>query len=344
MERRNYLKLLALSGIATTLNIRSLQSQQYRKKIKPKPLKSGDKVAVIAPSTAVSSPDDIQKANEILEYLELVPVFAKNLLKGSGYKTRTIDERIEDLHWAFENKDLKAVFCIRGGYGSASLLDKIDYNIIKNNPKIFCGYSDITALHLAINKLTGLITFHGPVLLSQFDKLTLDSFKSTLFEGEFLFYKNPDNIQLRNPNKTFSIIEGEAEGELIGGNLSIIASLMGTPYEIETDNKILFIEDVGEEPYRLHRMLTQLKSGKKLDNISGFVIGKCNDCKTKSTTTWDMSELEVYKDILGDYDYPIFYGLLIGHTNSQFTLPIGINFTINSGDNSLLIKENYLEF
>lgn len=343
MERRNYLKLLALGGISTSLNFSSLAAQQNLKKIRPKRLIAGDKVGIIAPSSAVSSPDDISKAKEIIEYLDLIPVFAKNVINGTGYKTRTVNERVDDLHWAFKSKDVKAVFCIRGGYGSATLLDSIDFDLIKNNPKIFCGYSDITALHLAINKITGLITFHGPVMLSQFDNLTLDSFRNILFEGEKLLYKNPEKTQIRNPFKTFTLSEGEATGELIGGNLSLISSLMGTPYEIETKDKILFIEDVGEEPYKLHRMLTQLKSGKKIDNLKGLVIGKCNDCKTKSNNTWDMSEIEVYQDILAGYKFPIFYGLLIGHTSSQFTLPLGIDYTIKSEDGSLLISEEYLE-
>lgn len=346
MERRNYLKLIGASALLSQINFNESFSQNKKDSqtyIKAKKLNEGDKVAVIAPASAVSSPDDIFKAKEILEYLKLKPIFGKNLLKGSGYKTRSVEERLEDLHWAFKNKEIKAVFCIRGGYGSSSLLDKIDFKIIKDNPKIFCGYSDITALHLAINKKTNLITFHGPVMLSSFDSITLNSFKEVLFENKQMTYSNPNNREIRNNFQTYTINNGVAEGELIGGNLSLLCSLIGTDYQPNLNDKILFIEDVGEEPYRIHRMLVQLEQSGMLKSINGLVIGKCNDCNKNSSSTWDMSEIEVYYDILSTYKFPCFYGLLIGHTSSQYTLPLGIKVRINAFENSLIFLEKALE-
>lgn len=346
MERRNYLKLIGASAILSQIKINESFSQNrndIKAYLKAKKLSEGDSVAVIAPASAVSSPDDIFKAKEILEYLKLKPIFGKNLLNGSGYKTRSVDERLEDLHWAFKNKEIKAVFCIRGGYGSASLLEKIDYDIIKDNPRIFCGYSDITALHLAINKKAKLITFHGPVMLSSFDSITLNSFKEVLFENKEMTYSNPNNKELRNNFQTYTINKGVAEGELIGGNLSLLCSLIGTEFQPDIKDKILFIEDVGEEPYRIHRMLIQLEQSGMLKSIKGLIIGKCNDCNKSSGSTWDMSEMEVYYDILGTYDFPCIYGLLIGHTGSQFTLPIGINVKLDANENTLSFLEKALE-
>ena len=344
MERRNYIKVIGASALLSQINLsRTLtKPSSERTLIKPKKLNPGDKVAVIAPASAVSSPDDMFKANEILKYFNLEAVFAKNLLKGSGYKTRTIEERIEDLHWAFEDSEIKAVFCIRGGYGSASLLNHIDYELIKNNPKVFCGYSDITAMHLAINKMSDLITYHGPVLLSSFDELTINSFKNIFFDNQIVSYKNPITKEIRNSFQTYTINEGSSEGELIGGNLSLLVSLFGTPYQPDFKNKILFIEDTGEEPYRVHRMLVQLELAGVLKTISGLIIGQCTDCNKNSGSTWDMSEMEAYFDILSKYKFPCFYGLLIGHTSKQFTLPIGINVKIDTTDNSLTLLDKPL--
>ncbi len=342
MERRNYLKLLGIGAGLSSFNLMSLASKENNPKIKAKKLNKGDRVAIIAPGTAVSSPDDIKKVRDVADYFGLEAVFGKNVESGSGYKTRSVKERVDDIHWAFSDNSINAVFCIRGGYGSASLLDSIDFEIIKNNPKIFCGYSDITALHLAIYKLTGLVTFHGPVMLSAFDDITINSFEKVFFENELIEYKNPESNKLRNYNPIHIIKAGKANGELVGGNLTLICSLMGTKYEIETKNKILFIEDVGEEPYKLHRMLTQLIVSKKIDSIKGLIIGKCNDCNSKSNNTWDMSEMEVYYDLLRTYNIPIMYGHLIGHTNSQFILPLGIEITINTDDKSLIFSEKAL--
>lgn len=341
MNRRNILKFLAISSIfsASTTKI-SLGAEKSRKKLKGKPLVEGDLVSIVAPGSAVSSPDDLTYAKEILQKLDLKYEFAPNLKKGSGYKTRTISERVEDIHFAFESNS-KAVFCIRGGYGSASLLPYINYEKIKSNPKIFAGYSDITALHLGIYKETGLVTFHSPVLLSNFNEITFKSFKKIIFgDTDDYTIKNPINSTIREAFPVHIINEGQAKGELTGGNLSLITSLMGTKYEIETDNKILFIEDIGEEPYKIHRMLTQLRIASKLENLRGVVIGKCIDCSRKSTGTWDQSEIEVYYDILDKYRYPIIYGLLLGHTDIQFTLPLYLNYKISTENKSISLIEN----
>src|SRR5262249_47966013 len=170
-------------------------------------------------------------------------------------------ERLDDLHAMFRDSEVRAVFAIRGGYGSEHLLDRIDYDLIRRNPKIFLGYSDITALHLAIHQKTGLVTFHGPVVLSRFSEYTQKWFRKALFEaapiGEVA--NPPETNRLRPTHNLRTVRPGRARGPLIGGNLSLIATTMGTPYEIDTRGRILFLEDVDEQPYSIDRMLTQLR-------------------------------------------------------------------------------------
>jgi muramoyltetrapeptide carboxypeptidase len=319
--------------------------------IKPKALEKGDFVGIIAPGTNVTDPDDIQKAIEVLQALGLEYKLGKYVLKGSGYKTRSISERLYDLHKAFADTKIKAVVAIRGGYGSGQLLDGIDYDLIRNNPKIFIGYSDITALLLAINKMCNLVTFHGPMLLSPFTEFTTGHFKKILFnknknssnkseQEASLILKNPSSVSgIREIYSTRTIKEGIAEGELIGGNLSIICSLLGTKYEINVEDKILLLEDVGEEPYKIDRMLNHLRLAGKLQAAKGIIFGQCSECTQKSFI-WDYSLGEVLDNYLSRLEAPSFYGLLIGHSSEQMTLPIGIKAKINADSKFIELLEN----
>ena len=320
------------------------------KRIKPKGLKIGDKIGVIAPSSNVSDPEDVARATKTLEYFGFVPVLGEYLQNGSGYKTRLPSERAADLHNMFENDEINGIIAIRGGYGSPQILDKLDFDLIQKNPKLFCGYNDITALNIAIYQNTGLVTFHGPVLMSNFTPYTEKSFRDLVF----IRNKNPFSIKYFNPDTkkgilpmypTLTIKEGEAEGELIGGNLSLISGLMGTPYEIDTKGKLFFLEDVGEKPFRMDRMLTQLRLAGKFDNCAGIIIGKCEDCGPEGSgaTTWDRNTNEVYYDILGDLNKPIVANMMIGHSSDRLTLPLGIKAKLNATEASLTILESAVE-
>lgn len=345
MERRNFvagIAAFALSGIAS----KSVSKENIMTFVKPKKLKLGDRIAVIAPGTAVSDPEEIIRAKQAAEYFGLVPVFGTNLEKGSGYKSRTISERLDDLHSAFRDDSINGVFCIRGGYGSPQILDGIDYELIRKKAKVFCGYSDITAMHLAINKHAGIVTFHGPVLASAFTPYTIDYLKKAIFESNSSGYSisNTDKLSnIRPVHPVRTIKPGTAKGKLIGGNLSLISNLMGTPFEIETKGKILFIEDVGEEPFRLDRMLTQLKLAKVLQNSAGIIIGECKSCNydgLQSSRVWDSSFPEIIDRIFSDINVPVFSGLTLGHTDDQATIPLGIEAEIDAGKCILTILEN----
>ncbi len=344
MKRRSFLAAGSLAGVGLAINKANVFGQRMElipEKIKAKKLKPGDLVAVISPATAVSDTDDIAKAIEILEYLQLKPKLSKTLLKGSGYKSRSVQERLDDLHQAFADESIKAVMPIRGGYGSAQLLDKINYDLIKKNPKVFVGYSDITAMHIAIYQNTGLVTFHGPVLLSQFNSYTMDIYKKALFGTESIGeLKNPESNSIRDAYPIRIIRTGKAEGEIVGGNLSLICSLMGTPFELKFKNKILFIEDVGEEPYRIDRMLTQLRLSGKLNEAKGIIVGKCADCIQKSAiSTWDYGLAEVLDMNLSDLGIPVVYGFMLGHTAEQMTIPMGVYSELDVENEKLIIKE-----
>lgn len=346
MNRRSILKLGLFSSIVSIVKFSNLHSQAINAEtsiIRPNKLKRGDNVGIIAPATSVTSPDDIYRVEEILNYLQLKGLFSKNILNPEGYKTKSKRIRANDFNEAFANKDLKAVFCIRGGYGSMGILDMIDYNLVKKNPKIFIGYSDITAIHLALQKFTGLSTIHGPMMLSDFQSSSMDFLEKLLFTNEPLGrIENPNGDKIRDQFPIRIIKEGNATGKLTGGNLSLITSLIGTRYEIDTKDKILFLEDVGEEPYRIDRMLTQLNLAGKFENVKGVIFGKCQDCVQKTTpSVWDYSLGEVLDDQFTDFKFPIMYGHLIGHTSVQYSLPYGLSAKIDTNDKSIEILESF---
>lgn len=350
MERRNILKGLAVASLGLALSNSVSLAEPLSNDlsiIKPHRLKKGDTVGVAAPGTAVSDPDDIAKAAEILNYFGLKMKWGSTFSSKSGYKSKTTGERINELHELFEDDSIAAVMCIRGGYGSAQLLDKIDYSLIRKNAKIFTGYSDITALHAAFHRYAGIVTYHSPVLMSSFTGITTESFVKVLFDGtspiELSNPKSKTAVRASYPTRTIS--GGKAEGILAGGNLSILSSLMGTPYELDTKNKILFIEDVGEDAYRIDRMLTQMRLAGKFKDSAAVVFGKCQDCvpQTPGNPVWDTSLGESADNIIGTAGVPAFSGLLIGHTSEQLTLPIGINALLDADNHKIELLENTVQ-
>lgn len=313
--------------------------------IKPKRLKKGDTIGIIAPATAVPSPDDQKRAVEILDLLGLCYKFASSLVKGSNYKSRTISERIDDLIAMFEDPNIQGIFCIRGGYGSSQIIDKIDYSIIQKNPKVFVGYSDITALHIAINKFANLVTYHSPVLISTFTEYTFNSFKQTIFaEVQKPIIENPKlKFGVRNAFPFRTICPGKSEGRVIGGNLSIVCSLLGTDFEYDFNDSLLLIEDVGEEPYRIDRMLNHLRLAGKLKLVNGIIFARCDDCVSKDNQVWDFSLGEVLDNYFKPLQVPSFYGLAFGHTDEQATIPIGLRAKMDSDYGVLEYIENVID-
>lgn len=345
MRRRNF---LASAGAA--LAVAPLLRQTGHSKtlaadlIRPKALRPGDTVGVITPSTPVIDPDRLAVVERTMKYFGLRWKMGKNVGKRSVDYPSFVNERLDDLHAMFRDREVAAVFCLRGGYGSPNLLDRIDYDLIRRNPKIFLGFSDITAMHLAIHKHARLVTFHGPVVASGFSNFTQQHFRRALFEttppGKVT--NPPETNELRPNHALRAIRPGTASGPLVGGNLSLINATMGTPYEIETRGKILFIEDVGEEAYSVDRMLTQLRLAGKLEQAAGIIFGECAGCgpgdyKPSFASPYTLGE--VLDNILGALKVPVLSGLTIGHTSDQLTLPLGVMATLDATGGTLEIKE-----
>ncbi len=312
--------------------------------IRPHALQPGDTVGLITPATYMTDPDALITAERTMRYFGLKPRLGRNVKKRDGYLAGTVEHRLEDLHAMFTDPEVKGVFPLRGGYGSGHLLDRIDYDLIQRNPKVFTGYSDITAMHLAIHKRTGLVTFHSPIPVSAFTDYTIDHFRRALFRAEPLgtLTNPPESNPLRPRHTLRTIHPGKARGRLIGGNLSLIAGTMGTPFEVDTRGSILFLEDVGEQPYQIDRMLTNLRLAGKLQAAAGIVFGECNDCGPRDYKPSFASTLslgEVVDEILGGLDIPVLSGLTIGHTPDQLTLPIGVMATLDADRGELTIEE-----
>jgi muramoyltetrapeptide carboxypeptidase len=248
---------------------------------------------------------------------------------------------VEDIHNMFLDNEVKLIICLRGGYGASRLLDKIDYSIVKNNPKIFCGYSDITALQNAFFHKTGLVTFAGPMAGVDFYKevseFTERSFWNTITSSEPIRIKHPDGERLRNYRS------GIAEGRLIGGNLSLFASLIGTEYLPEPEGKILFLEEVGEVPYRIDRMLNQLRLSGFLGKIKGVILGSFTDCMEGDPQRKSLKLEEVREDyFVKNFHAPVLYNLNHGHINDNLTIPIGVKVRIDSANCSIDFLESHL--
>ncbi len=343
MNRRDFIGTIATLPFLTPALYANKNKVKKNDIYKPNALKKGSKVGIVAPGTAVTSPADLAKAEEVLNYFGLEPLWGKFVSSGSGHKTRLAEERLHDFNSFIRDPQIHAIMSIRGGYGSSYLLKNLDYDSLKKNPKLIIGYSDITALLLSIYQETGLCTYHGPVLLSDFSELTTSGFSKIIFENsKDYILSNPENKEgIRDKHPCRTIHSGVAKGRLTGGNLSLISSLMGTPYEIETENHILFLEDVGEAPYRIDRMLMQLKLAGKFDKIRGLIWGRCEDCLAGETlSTWDSDLAEVLDRILKPLGIPCFSGLLIGHTSKQFTIPIGIQAQIDADNHTLTLLES----
>ncbi|HEX8846714.1 MAG TPA: LD-carboxypeptidase [Pyrinomonadaceae bacterium] len=312
--------------------------------IRPRALRQGDQVGIITPSTPVTDPDRLALAERTLKYFGLRMRMGKNVGRHSANYAASVEERLDDLHSMFRDKEISAIFALRGGYGAGQLLDRVDYDLIRRNPKIFLGYSDITALHLAIQRRSRLVTFHGPVVVSSFPAYTQQHFRKALFETEPVGkVTNPtESNELRPHHYLRAIRPGKATGTLVGGNLSLITATLGTPYEIETRGKILFIEDVGEEAYRIDRMLTHLRLAGKFDGVAGVIFGECDGCGPndyKASFASPYSLGETVTNILGQLKVPVLSGLTIGHTADQLTLPLGVTATLDADNGTLEIKE-----
>ena len=326
----------------------------------PKPLKKGDNIFLLCPSSPIVPEEDIDRCIKAVKYLGYNPVLGKSLYENyGGYMAGSPEIRVNDIHRAFSEKDIKGIFCIKGGYSSSQLLDKIDYELIRQNPKIFVGYSDVTNLHIVFNQKCDLGTYHGPMVKSNmfdnFNEYTENSFFEAV-QKESWDYKEPENSELSILNQEIlnqkisqlnkenhKKLKTEISGTLIGGNLAIIVTTLGTEYEIDTKGKMLFLEDVDEQIGSLNRMLTHLKYSGKFDDCNGVILGNFADCNNRYITSdkKDYGVTELLTDFFKNYEKPVISGIESGHGKPfMATLPLGADCTVNIETKKISFKKN----
>lgn len=319
----------------------------------PNPLKQGDTVAVVATAGIVSDPEILSSMTQVLTAMGLRVRFGDSVQQRHGYLSGTDEERAADLMRMFADPDVKGILAIRGGWGTARMLPYLDMDVIRRNPKVFCGFSDNTTLHLAFLKHAGLVSFHGPNGNAVWSESTRASFTDVLFRHPPDAEKVPlEEVQGRSYSGSHTgkrveftsdggisvLREGASEGPLIGGNLSILTTTMGTSFQPDTRGAILFTEDIGEPPYKIDRMLTHLKHAGLLDELVGFVFGSCLDCDDPESK---FSLQEVLEYHLLPLNIPVMLNLDIGHHERNFTLPVGwpVRMDTQTGKLSTLLPQ-----
>lgn len=315
--------------------------------IKPRALRKGDTVGIIAPSTPPFEPGDLQFTYRWLARLGLKHKVGEHVFDTWSDFAGRDEARLADLHKYFADPEVAAILPVRGGNGASRLLPGLDFALIAANPKIFIGYSDITGLLVPITQRTGLVTFHGPTAGSFYRSgYTYNNYVKALFSTKPLgLVGDPepkDDWKPEYPPTRMLIAEGAARGQLAGGCLTLLRQSLGSPYEIDTAGKIVFIEDVQEEPHNIDRMLTQLLLCGKLKDAAGILVGECAKCKPgesgRNALSGDYSVEEVLRERLGKLGIPVIYGLRFGHGAQQMTLPLGVQASLEASGKSVKVK------
>lgn len=311
--------------------------------IKPKRLSPGDTIGVISPASPSENRSEVFRAKEYIEAMGYNVVIGKNVNKTRGITAASEEDRLDDIHEMFRRDDVDAVFVTQGGYGCAQLLRNLDFDLIKEHPKILTGFSDITALHLAINKVCDMVTFHAPGM-ARFNDEELTEYTKESFFRNLTSPDPPGEIKKASPKKWLVRINGgTCEAPVIGGNLTLICASLGTPWEIDTKGRILFFEDVEAEPWVMDHMLSHLRNAGKLDDAAGFVIGECTDCVPRKNDPGyftDLSIEDVFEYYLKPLGKPVLYGLPMGHSDDLATLPLGVMTRLDADKKTFTVLES----
>lgn len=342
MNKRSFLKslgLLAATGPILGLDFPKVSTSST---LLPKALLRGQTVGIISPSAATADRMEFTYAKEAMEALGLKVKLGKNFENRFGHLAGTDEERAADFNAMFADPEVKAIICLRGGSGAARILPLIDYAQVKANPKPLLGYSDITAFHCALQSQAGLISFHGPNGSGSWNSFNAGQFQQLFFEQKLLTFKNEigkgDDLVAKG-NRIQTLTAGSVEGKILGGNLTVLTALSGTPYFPDFQDAILFIEDVGEDPYRIDRMMSTLKLNGTLGKIKGFVFGQCSECKPGNgygAFTVD----QIMDQYILPLGIPAYIGAMIGHIPRQFIIPVGARVRLNASTGTLTLLEN----
>ena len=310
--------------------------------VRPRRLRPGDTVGLVTPASPLLDFRDIARAEKVLRSLGLNVLHGKKIRRRTGFLAGSDSERAEDVHSMFADPSVRGIFALRGGYGSGRLLELLDWKLIGSNPKVLVGHSDLTAILAAIQARTGMVTFWGPLAGYDLGRcpsafktkwLKAVTFKAT---GKLKLPGSPPGTRRR-----LRVLAGHgaAEGRLTGGNLSIITSLLGTPFEIDTTGRLLFFEDVDEEPYRIDRMLNQLALAGKLQQAAGIIAGHFVNCESSGRMRHTYNLSHVIKERLGRLGIPVIYGIPLGHEPEKITLPLGVRARLDSERPALTLLE-----
>lgn len=332
MKRSDFLKTAGLGMLAGPAALAQKRLSKGRELIIPKRLKPGDTVALTAPAGIVYDPEEFDRMREVLESFGFTVKFGEYVRRRYGYLAGNDHQRALDLMRFFLDPAVDGIVAVRGGWGCARIVPHLDFGQIRDHPKAYCGFSDNTTLHLALRAYSGMVSYHGPNGTSEWTDLTKESFKRVLIDGA--------TARFEPSRKITTIASGEAEGVLIGGNLTILTTSLGTPWQPDTEGAILFAEDIGEEPYKIDRMMTHLKSAGILDGLNGFVFGRCTDCEEEDDPdAFGFTIREVLEQHLRPLGIPAVMGLDIGHDPGNITLPVGLRARMDAGSGVLQLLE-----
>ena len=309
---------------------------------KPRRLRRGDIVGLVEPAGFTADAFDLELVLETVRAMGLVPRPAPFLLSRYGYLAGRDEERAGDVNAMFADPEVRAIFAVRGGWGCARVLPHLDFDLIRANPKLLIGFSDITALHLALAARTDCPTIHGPNAASAWGELSRDSFRRLAFDAEAPTWRNPTGTEdrlVQRSGRIRTFRPGRATGRLVGGNLTVLAALVGTPYLPSFDGAILFLEDVDEAQYRIDRMLTQLGLAGILGRVAGVVFGQCSNCASQGPSLGGFTLSEILDQHLTPLGVPAFQGALIGHVADQFSIPVGARAEIDAEAGTIRILE-----
>lgn len=332
MKRSDFLKQ---SGLAAASAFFLKQESRNKTKIdgkpvRPRALKPGDTIGLVAPAGIVYEEKEFERMEKILDGFGLKVKFGEHVRNRHVYFSGTDLQRAEDLNRMFADETVDGIMAVRGGWGCARILPYLDFDMISQNRKVYCGFSDNTTLHFALLHHTNLVSFHGPNGNSDWTDLTKSSFKEVIMEGKKAEFQSKSRVQ--------QIIGGNAAGRLIGGNLTILTTSLGTPYQPDFEDAILFVEDIGEQVYKIDRMITHLKHAGVLEQISGFVFGRCTDCGSGNMPAFPMREM--LQEHLEPFNIPAIMNADIGHEPDNFTIPQGVRAELDAGTGVIKLTES----
>jgi muramoyltetrapeptide carboxypeptidase len=312
--------------------------------LKPPRLRFGDVVGLVAPGSPPRDARAVTRAITAIAKLGFKPRPARNVRQRLGFLAGDDTARSADLMEMFSDREVRAIFCLRGGYGAGRLLTHLDYALIRREPKIFVGYSDITALHCAFLTQARLVSFHGPMMIDGLGGSRVANFALPSLLRAIMEPKPAGSICEVIDRKSIRVLKrGRAEGRLIGGNLSLLCATLGTPFQPDFRDAILFFEDIGEEPYRLDRMLTHLLNAGLLQTVAGVAVGINAGCQVekpkKPGREYRQSMLDVLEERLGLLNVPVVVGLPFGHVPRNATLPVGLEATLDAKQGDLIVNE-----